>query len=187
MTEIELKFEIRKEDIKRLSSLLQKMGYLVAVRRVLEKTVMYDNPEGLMQTTNGRIRLRISGKRCELSYKKPITRDGIKKEIEYEVEVSDFAQAENILNMLGFLPTTNYERFRTTLKKEGVKVTFDEYPFACFLEIEGKETKIKELAISFDFNLKGNLTEPCDTLFQRWRKERGLPFKPHMLFKDYNK
>ena len=33
-----------------------------------------------------------------------------------------------------------------------------------------------------EFNLK-----PVDTLFTEWRLAKGLPFKPHMTFKDYDK
>ena len=56
-----------------------------------------------------------------------------------------------------------------------------------FIEIEGEENKIIEIASKLNLNLKKNLTDACDTLFQQWRKERGLPFKPHMKFEDYDK
>ena len=55
-------------------------------------------------------------------------------------------------------------------------------------ELKGKlENKIIEIASKLNLNLKKNLTDACDTLFQEWRKERGLPFKPHMRFEDYDK
>lgn len=189
MIEIELKFQIEKKDTRKIVELLKNLGYVLKIQRIYEKTVMYDNPQGIMQTTNGRIRLRASGKKYELCYKKPIARDEIKMEIEYEIEVSDFDITEKILGMMDFAPTTSYERYRTVLVgADGmVKVTIDEYPFSSFIEIEGREESIKKAALDLGFNLKDNLTDPCDTLFQRWRKERGLPFKPHMLFKDYNK
>lgn len=187
MLEIELKFQIEAGDIRRLMVLLKRRGYLVTQKRIYEKTVMYDNSQQIMQFTDGRIRLRISNTRCELSYKKPITREGIKKEEEYEVIVSDFAVTEKILAMMEFRPTTSYERYRTTLEKDYLKVTIDEYPFASFIEIEGLEKEILDLAKALGLSSSDNLTESCDTLFQKWRKQKCLPFRPHMLFKDYNK
>lgn len=186
MIEIELKFQIEKKDIRKIIESLKNLGYVLEIQRIYEKTVMYDNPQGVMQTTNGRIRLRASGKKYELCYKKPIPREGIKTEIEYEIEVSDFETTEKILEMMEFTPTTSYERHRTVLVG-AVKITIDEYPFSSFIEIEGEEEDIKKVALDLGFNIKDNLTDPCDTLFQKWRKEQGLPFKPHMLFKDYDK
>jgi adenylate cyclase class 2 len=149
---------------------------------------MYDNPVGLMQNTDGRIRLRVSSKTVELSYKKPLTKEGIKKEIEYEVEVSDFDTTQKILEAMEFRPTTSYERYRTTLKnQDGTKAMIDEYPFAAFLEIEGNEEKIVALAQNLGFSMSENLAKPCDALFAEWRQSQGLPPKPHMLFSDYDK
>jgi len=187
MVEIELKFQIKPKDAQKIIKLLKKAGYLVTQERTYEKTVMYDNPQRIMQKTDGRVRLRVSGKRSELSYKKPLTRDGVKKEIEYEAVVLNPDAIEKILEMMEFNPTTSYERYRTALKKDHIKVTVDEYPFANFIEIEGEEKEIKNLAKKLGFSLRDNLTDSCDTLFQRWRKGKGLPFKPHMLFKDHDK
>lgn len=187
MIEIELKFRIQTENIRELTRLLKHNNFSLRIQRTYEKTVMYDNPYLVMQTTNGRIRLRLSGSRCELSYKRPLARSGVKKEIEYEVRVSDFEVAEKILEMMEFWPVTSYERYRTvfTSKNGGVKVAIDEYPFAVFFEIEGKKKNIKRLACKLGFSLKDNLIDPCDTLFQKWRVARSLPFKSHMLFKNY--
>lgn len=189
MIEIELKFQIDKKDTQKIIESLKSLGYVLEMPRVYEKTVMYDNPQRIMQTTNGRIRLRASGKKYELCYKKPIAHNGVKTEIEHEVKVSDFDTTKKILEMMEFTPATSYERYRTVLVSAdgAVKITIDEYPFSSFMEIEGGEENIKKIALDLGFDFKDNLTDPCDTLFQKWRKERGLPFKPHMLFKDYDK
>lgn len=188
MIEIELKFPLGKSGIEPLVEKLKKAGY-TTFGRCYEKTVMYDNQDQLMQKTDGRVRLRASGDTFELCYKKPITRHGIKKELEHEVTVSNFETSEKILEAMDFTPTTSYERYRTTLKNQdgNIKVTIDEYPFSSFIEIEGDEDTIKAVAKQFGLDIKNNLTKPCDTLFQDWRKKKGLPFKPHMLFADYDR
>lgn len=183
MTEIELKFEIK--DKKTIVSSLIKLGFKIKKEKTYEKTVMFDNPQKIMQTTDGRVRLRQTGKKIEFSYKKPITREGIKKEIEYEVEVSDFKKMTKILEMMEFTQTTSYERYRTEFEKNGVKATIDEFPFATFLEIEGPENKIKNIAIDLGFNLNDNITDSCDTIFTKRRLAKGLKPIPHIKFDDY--
>jgi predicted adenylyl cyclase CyaB len=191
MIEIELKFKIT--DFLLMISVLQKEGFIISRPFKLEETVMYDNDAGLMQETDGRIRVRtISAKdsvhkSAEVSYKKPITREGIKKEIEYEFETDDPHSVVAIFNEMGFTETTSYERFRTTLLQGNIKATVDDFPHASYLELEGPEDEIVATAKRLGFFMKDNLTKSCDTLFQEWRKERGLPPKDHISFEDYDK
>lgn len=185
MIEVELKFPLEDVDSSRI--VLQKLGFVIDQKRGLEINTMFDNKSGLMQQSNGRIRLRKTIKGVEFCYKLPLVSEGIKRELELEVELSDYAIMESILEKMEYTPTTGYERYRTILSKDGVKVTIDEFPFASFLEIEGDEENIISVAGEIGFDLKDNLMKPCDTLFSEWREERGLPFKPYMRFEDYDK
>lgn len=188
MDEIEFKFLVKKK-----SALLKKLAKLA--RRVhsrrYELNQMYDNPAGLMQTTNGRIRVRTLEKsgRKELAYKKPlpVKKGQPKREIEHEIAFRDpSGQIEAILSAMEFSPTTCYERYRTGWQKSKVKITLDEYPHAVYLEIEGPEKAIRQTAKNLGFRPAYSLSEPADTLFQKWRQTKRLPFKPHLRFDDYN-
>lgn len=184
MIEIEYKFPLSDQ-----SSLIEKLESLSAVctkPRTYELSVMYDNPERLMKTTNGRIRVRKSGSLVEFCYKKPISHNGIKQEIEHQVSVDDHDSLVEILTAMQFTLATSYERYRTEYELEGAKVSIDEYPFGQFLEIEGSESAILRVATMLDCDMETNRTESCDTLFRLWREERGLQFVPHMKFADYN-
>lgn len=185
MLEIEYKILIKSPD--QIIRLLKKNNFIMHTGRTHEMSTMFDNPDGLMQKTDGRIRVRKSGENVEFCYKKPITREGIKKEIEYEVIVSDYRILVDILQAMDYYETTSYERYRTEFRKGGVKATIDEYPFATYLEVEGDEQDITEEVKALGLNPGDNLTDSCDTLFQQWRKAHGLGFKPHMRFVDYNK
>ncbi|NJN09582.1 MAG: class IV adenylate cyclase [Richelia sp. RM2_1_2] len=185
--EVELKFRIDKENIQEIINKLTNKNYITN-GRLYEKNVMYDNPNQLMQISDGRIRLRQSGDSTEFCYKKPIKDgSGIKKEIEYQVNTTDFNTTEKILEMMEFLPASSYERYRTKIKGDNILATIDEYPFDNFVEIEGEEEEIKKLAQELDFDLSNNLVEPCDSLFVRWREERGLPAIRQMTFDGFDK
>ncbi len=183
--EIELKFLLKEETPEGFAKKFKNI--LGGTKRVYQKTVMFDNEQGLMQVTNGRIRLRQTDGRVTLSYKRPIPNGNIKKEIEWEVDVGDWRSMENILTALGFKETTSYEKYRSTYQYNNVKIEMDEYPFANFVEIEGKEDKIKETAQMLGFDLRDNLVDSCDTLFTKWRLQKQLPIKLHMRFDDYDK
>ncbi|HEX9008544.1 MAG TPA: class IV adenylate cyclase [Patescibacteria group bacterium] len=186
MTEIELKYEVNGVTIKRVLKKANDMDLNMG-KRLYEKTVMFDNPSGLMQITDGRVRLRQTGDEVEFSYKKPITRNGIKEEIEYETKVGDFKIIEKILNKMEFKAVSSYERYRTTIKNSSVKITIDEFPFTSFIEIEGTRQNILEMSKKLGLEKMTNITQSCDSLFQEWRKKRGLAYKPHMRFYDFNK
>ena len=161
---------------------------MVKKPRVYEKNVLYDNPKDLMQITNGRIRLRQSGENVEFCYKKPIKDDsGIKKEIEHQVEVSNFEITQKILEMMEFQPNYAYERFRTKYFNGKVEIVLDEFPFANFMEIEGEEVEILKIANLLELDFANNLVDSCDTLFANWRKTQNLPPTNMMTFETFDK
>lgn len=187
MVEIELKFKI--ENPFEIIRKLRNIGFFMDFGfQEYQETTMYDNDEKIMEKKDGRLRVRNRNDiETKVSYKKPITRKGIKKETEIEMTICDKNKFERILKEMGFKPVSSYEKYRTTLRREEVKADIDEYPFATYLEIEGSEEEIKKVAKELGLDMKDNLTESCDNLFAEWRKERGLGIKTDMLFKTYDK
>lgn len=186
--EIELKFSVKNHSLVDIWNKLEQLWYIHQWRKY-EKTSMYDNRDFLMQKTNGRIRLRISWEKYELSYKKPIMDDSwIKKEIEYNCDIVDPKMLSKILNTMDYYEVSSYERYRTTYidSWETIQVTIDEFPFDTFLEIEWDEENIIQLAQELWFSLKDNLTKPCDTLFNDRRKSQWMSEKMIMSFDDYD-
>lgn len=187
---IELEYKFTVLDKRALVSLLDKK-YSKKKNRQYQSSVMFDNPSGLMKVTDGRIRVRTLGEdgKKTLTYKRPLPpKDEAKREIEYEIKFYDKSgNIEKILEAMEFTPSSSYERYQTSWEAGEAHITLDEYPYGVFIEIEGPKDKIERVASELSFSLEDGLTKPADTLFQEWRKERGLPFKPHMNFTDYGK
>lgn len=185
--EVELKFKIDDNQIKKITA----NPDIITKKEIHQKTVMFDNADKLMEHTDGRIRLRQQGDKISLSYKRPLPSVGNeKKEVELETEVGNFEIMTNILRMMGYAPSTSYEKYTTPLKLKNyddIYIETQKYPFENFLEIEGNKEKIEEAAKQLGFDVKDALIKPVDTLFTEWRLSKGLPFKPHMTFKDYDK
>lgn len=185
--EVELKFKIDNNQIKIISA----NPDIIIGKEVHQKTVMFDNADKLMEHTDGRIRLRQQGNKISLSYKRPLPSIGNeKKEVEFETEIGNFEVMSNILRMMGYAPSTSYEKYTIPLKlnyQPDIHIEIQKYPFEIFLEIEGKKEEIEKAAKQLGFDAKDALNKPVDTLFTEWRSSKNLPFKPHMTFKDYDK
>ncbi len=181
--EIEAKFFVDdyKDIIKIVSSIatFKKSAY--------ELTVMYDNKRMLF-SDDARLRLRRiidlhnNKEECELSYKKPKTREGIKIEEELEVETSSFLTTEGILAKLGYLKVSSYERIRDTFYAGSCKITVDSFPFGDLLEIEGEIQDIINISKKLSLDIKNNTTKSCDDIYADICSANGQIIKDHILF-----
>ncbi len=184
--EIELKFELNLEDVERIKN----DKNISVLKDIYQKTVMFDNANKLMEHTDGRIRLRQHGDKITLSYKRPLPSVGNeKKEVELETTVGDIEVTTHILRMMGYSPTTSYEKYITHIKfkNSDAELEIQKYPFATFLEIEGEKEEIEKIASELGLDIKKALNKPVDTLFCEWREKKGLPIKSHMRFEDYDR
>lgn len=186
LIEIELKFELNLDEVRRIKN----NPKITTLKECYQQTVMFDNADRLMEYTDGRIRLRQHGNKITLSYKRPLPDDGNhKKEVELETEVGNFEVMTHILRMMGYSPTTSYEKYTTHLKFKNLdsELEIQKYPFATFLEIEGEKEEIEKIAKKLGLDIKTALKKPVDTLFCEWREKRRLPDKNHIRFSDYDR
>ncbi len=150
--ETELKLKIENSQIKKIAD----NPDLVMGKEVHQKTVMFDNADKLMEHTDGRIRLRQQGNKISLSYKRPLPSVGNeKKEVELETEVGSFEVMSNILRMMGYAPSTSYEKYTIPVKinnKPEIHIEIQKYPFETFLEIEGGKEDIEKTAEQLGFD-----------------------------------
>lgn len=144
-----------------------------------EMTAMYDNQEQFMLISDGRLRIR-TGYKSYFSYKRPLTRNGIKVEIEYESEIDSPQQLELILKEIGYEKVTSYTRFRTIWQMKKVKVYLDEFSFGNYVEIEGKKREILKIAEELEFDINKNITQSYDGIYKEICKKRGLIPSPHI-------
>jgi predicted adenylyl cyclase CyaB len=150
---------------------------------------MYDEGKKLFEK-DARLRLRkkvdlrSNQENTEISYKKPLTREGIKIEEEYETSVGKFREMEEIFANIGFTKVSSYDRIRDTFLIEGLKVTVDSFIFGDYLEIEGDIEKIQKLAEELGLDMKNNITKSCDDIYDEICKAEGKPTPDHILFES---
>lgn len=175
MKEIELKFLLNPIDKNKFIENCDKF-YKKAMPRTRETTVMYDNKEEFMLKSDGRLRVR-TNRKSYLSYKKPLTRKGIKEETEFETEIDNTQQITFILKEIGYYPVSGYARHRTIWKRNNIKIFLDEFSFGDFIEIEGGKIEIKKLASMLGFDIKNNITKSYDGMYREYCQDKNIKIK----------
>jgi adenylate cyclase class 2 len=171
--EIEVKFII--EDLQALYQRVMALGARRKTPRTYEVNICFDTPDQRLANQLCLLRLR-RDQRNVLTYKEPAVsaeRD-FKVRQEYEVEVSDFAQTQVLLEKLGFVPTLHYEKYRETFSYQDAEILLDEMPFGTFIEIEGSRDAIRIIAARLELDFESRLTASYGEIFAAIRATYNL-------------
>lgn len=175
--EIETKFHVR--ELKKIEMRLQALQAQLVQPRQFEQNLRFDLPDGSLRKTYRVLRLR-QDEKVVLTYKGPGSKavDGIRAREEWEVNVSDFATTQKILESLGYDIQFIYEKYRTTYTFENSHVMLDEMPFGFFAEIEGeKQSDVLTLAEHLNLDMDGAIPDSYQVLFERVKDALGLSFR----------
>ena len=153
--EIEVKFVV--DDLVGMRRRVVELGATVKAARTYENNITFDTDEGRLRQSGRLLRLR-RDRRNVLTYKEPLAREDAEFKVrkEFEVEVSDFAQALSIVERLGFAPSMRYEKYRETFSYHGAEILLDELPVGNFMEIEATRAEIRSIsaALGLDFGTR---------------------------------
>lgn len=168
--EIEVKFVV--DDVADMRRRVVDLGATLKTPRSYENNITFDSEDGGLRRRGQLLRLR-RDRRNVLTYKEPPAQEDadFKVRNEFEVEVSDFAQAQAIVERLGFAPSMRYEKYRETFSYRGAEILLDELPVGNFMEIEAAREEIRgisdALGLDFGSRLRGSygdiLEAVCDT------------------------
>ena len=181
--EIEVKFII--DDLPVMRQRVIAMGASCKIPRTYEDNILFDTPDQRLKRQSGLLRLR-RDRRTWLTYKEPTpTHDRDFKVLhEYEVEMSDFIQAREILEKLGFVSTWRYEKYRETFIYQGTEILLDETPYGAFMEIEGSRDAIRAIATTLGLDFEARLTAGYNGIFKAVCATYKLPITD-MTFENF--
>jgi adenylate cyclase, class 2 len=171
--EIEVKFLI--EDLSAMRQRLMDLGARLKTPRTFEENCLFDTPDEQLTRQGRLLRLR-RDRRNIITYKEPPAHQDADFKVlqEYEIEVSDFAQAHTILEKLGFAPALRYEKYRETFTYQGAEVVLDEVPFGNFMEIEAPREVIRSLATALGLDFAARLISGYAEIFAAVRSTYNL-------------
>jgi adenylate cyclase class 2 len=144
--EVEVKFLV--PDLAAFKQRLLKAGAVQQRQRVFERNVRLDTADNALLQRDQLLRLR-QDNGVMITFKGAAQSSELseaKVREELEIEADDFDMAASLFNRLGFRQKQVYEKYRETFLLEAVEVVLDEMPFGNFVELEGKEADIKQIA-----------------------------------------
>ncbi len=171
--ETEIKLAVR--DAREIRWRLAELGFRPVRGRHFESNYLYDFPDLRLRKSRCLIRIRFAGDKGLLTFKgAPVGSRDYKIRREVETFVEDGHQLAEILLQLGLRQVFCYEKFRTIYAPRGKRdaeeaphVVFDETPIGNYLELEGPQRWIDEVARQLGFSRRDYITESYAALYRR--------------------
>ena len=151
--------------------------------RRLQEDCLLDTQTDDLRRRRCVLRVRMEGGKTLLTFKGPVQTSPMKVREELETVVGDGLLLLKVLEELGFCVWFRYEKYREEFAHEDVTIAIDETPVGTFVEIEGSEHGIHEMAAALARNPDDYVTDSYRGLYVKHRESQGLPLSD-MLFED---
>jgi adenylate cyclase class 2 len=149
--------------------------------RRLQQDCLLDTDDGLLRRERSALRLRTESGKNLLTFKGPVLPSLMKVREEIETGVDDRQSTLEIFERIGFRVCFRYEKYREEFALGNVIVSVDETPVGTFVELEGHELEIVDVARMLGYGPDRYVLESYRSLFFRYCEQHGVS-SPHMLF-----
>jgi adenylate cyclase, class 2 len=129
------------------------------------------------------LRVRMECGKTLLTFKGPVQESSMKLREELETIVGDGLLLLRVLELLGFRVWFRYQKYREEFAHEDVIVALDETPAGVFVEIEGSEKGIHDMAAALACTPEDYVLDSYRGLFVKHCQRHGLPVTD-MLFEE---
>ena len=177
-------------DREQLGKRLSHLGFKVLKARHFESNHLFDFPDLRLGRSGCLLRLRFAHREDWLTFKGPsLRRRWYETRREIETRVEDGVLLREVLKNLGLKQVFIYEKYRTIFA-EGNKtdlhglpqVAYDETPIGNYLELEGPEKWIDEVATRLEYSRQDYITSSYLALYCEKCQEEGKT-PGNMVFK----
>jgi adenylate cyclase class 2 len=151
--------------------------------RRLQEDYLLDTGDDQLRQRRCVLRVRLECGKTLLTFKGPVQNSPMKLREELETVVGDGLLLMRVLEELGFHVWFRYEKYREEFAHEDVIVAIDETPVGTFVEIEGGERGIRQMAEALARQPADYLTVSYRGLYVKHCEQHGLPLAD-MLFED---
>ena len=149
--------------------------------RRLQEDCLLDTLDEVLHRRRCVLRLRMEPGKSLLTFKGPVQPADMKRREELETVVGDGPLVLRVLEELGFHVWFRYEKYREEFVIDDVIVAVDETPVGTFVEIEGGDRGITEMALALGRSPADYLLDSYRGLFVEHCRRRGQPVT-EMLF-----
>jgi adenylate cyclase, class 2 len=142
--------------------------------RRLQEDCLLDTADDRLRRGRSVLRVRNENGKSLLTFKGPVQAGVMKVREEHETLVSDGDTLLTILNELGLHVWFRYEKYREEFSAADVVIALDETPVGTFVEIEGGEEHIHQIAAALGKTRAEYITDSYRMLFVKYCEQRGL-------------
>jgi adenylate cyclase, class 2 len=151
--------------------------------RRLQEDCLLDTSDERLRQLRSVLRVRMEQGRSLLTYKGPVQVSPWKLREERETMVSDGETMLYVLERLGFTVWFRYQKYREEFGALDAIIALDETPIGTFVEIEGSETAITEIAIALGRTERDYIVDSYRGLYVQHCAAHGLDLRD-MLFEE---
>jgi adenylate cyclase, class 2 len=142
--------------------------------RRLQEDCLLDTASEQLRHARSVLRIRMEAGRSLLTYKGPVQPSRWKLREERETIVSDGETMLYVLERLGFTVWFRYQKYREEFGARDAVIALDETPIGTFVEIEGSESAITELAAALGRAEADYLLDSYRSLYVKHCEAKGL-------------
>jgi adenylate cyclase class 2 len=151
--------------------------------RRLQEDCLLDTQDDQLFSRRCVLRVRMECGKTLLTFKGPVQESSMKLREELETIVGDGLLLLRVLEQVGFRVWFRYQKYREEFAHEDVIVALDETPVGVFVEIEGSEAGIHEMASALARKPEDYVLDSYRGLFVKHCQRHGLPVSD-MLFEE---
>src|SRR4051812_33298496 len=151
--------------------------------RRLQEDCLLDTVNDDLRSKRCVLRVRMECGKTLLTFKGPVQASPMKLREELETVVGDGLLLLRVLEQLGFRVWFRYQKYREEFAREDVTVAIDETPVGTFVELEGSERGIDEMAAALARTPADYLLDSYRGLFVKHCESHGRPVVD-MLFEE---
>ena len=142
--------------------------------RRLQEDSLLDTADGLLRAKRSVLRVRMENGKSRLTFKGPVQPSAMKVREEVETVLGDGEVLLRVFAELGLHVWFRYQKYREEFAHEDVIVAVDETPVGVYVEIEGSERGIAEMARALGRAPADYVLDSYRGLFLQRREALGL-------------
>jgi adenylate cyclase class 2 len=179
MLEREIKLRFETADVARAA--IVAAGATPLRCRRLQEDALLDTEEESLRRHGSVLRVRVESGKSTVTFKGPIQASLMRLREELETIIGDGETLLDIFTRLGFHVWFRYEKYREEFALDDVIVAIDETPVGVFVEIEGGDHGIHEMAEALGRSQADYLLDSYRRIYVNECAARGVP-PSDMLF-----
>jgi adenylate cyclase class 2 len=149
-------------------------GAMPLYGRRLQEDALLDTDDEQLRRQRCVLRVRMENGKSRLTWKGPVQPSIMKLREELETVVGDGEVLLRVFGELGLHIWFRYEKYREEFSHEDVIVAIDETPVGVFVEVEGTENGIADMASALGLTPDDYIVDSYRSLFLQHRERSGL-------------